>query len=611
MQAAGEAHVAGRLAEALELARNVLEAEPNHIQAHLLMGVLAGKTGRNELALEHLNFVANAEPDRIEALFWLSIVHRRTKEYSKATELAERAVRLRREDAHLQNNLGLCYLDQSRLEEAVEAFQRSAALRPDFAPIHHNLGTAHYMLGRDLAAASAFDRALAIAPRSVDSLLSLGQTMISMTNPSQAVACARKALAIDPNSASGRLLLASALAEEGRTAESEVEVRKAISLKSDDAKSHALLGLRLQSVGRFDEANEHLRRSMALEPRQGFAYFAFVHNNRVTEADRPMLDHMQSLVAAAVLPPREEAFLFYGLGRAQEMLGDYAEAIQNFDEANRLSRQLKFGNSKFDREDYRASYDELIRTFSPDTMKGLAGRGNPSDLPVIIVGMMRSGTTLAEQILSSHPQIGAAGEQRFWPISRSAVFGGGARFDLAVLDRKAAQYIEALKLMAPGRPHVTDKMPVNFEILGPLHIGLPNARIIHMRRHPVDTCISIYTTPNRVPITYAYDRDNIVFAYEQYARLMEHWRAVLPPERFLEVRYEDLVEDREREARRMLEFLRLPWSDALLHHEKTERSVLTPSLWQVRQPIYRSSLERWRRYEPWLGAFARLLPAEC
>jgi hypothetical protein len=210
---------------------------------------------------------------------------------------------------------------------------------------------------------------------------------------------------------------------------------------------------------------------------------------------------------------------------------------------------------------------------------------------------------LVEQILSSHPKVGGAGEQRFWPNHRPELLREGA--DFHGLGR---QYVDRLQHVAPGFERVVDKMPSNYELCGPIHISLPKAKIIHMRRHPVDTCISIYTTPNRVPISFAYNRANIVFAYRQYRRLMAHWRSVLSPDAFLEVDYEAVVSDREGQVRRIAEFLELEWSDALLHHESTERNVLTPSLWQVRQPIYTSSIQRWKRYEPWLREFAELLP---
>ncbi len=472
----------------------------------------------------------------------------------------------------------------------------------------HNLGTALYLLGREMDAAKAFDRALILAPNSVESFLSLGQVLLSQTNSKDAAKCAQRALALNPRSAEGHLLLASALVEDSRAPEAEKHMQEAIAINPQDAQAYGLLGQRLQALGKFAEANAYLEKSLELQPRQGFAYFAYVHNNKLTEKDRPLVDTMERLVAEGGLDPRQTSFLRYGLGRSLESLGNYEQALQHFDEANRVARKLKFGDAVFDRAAYSAHFDWLIESFSREFVESQSRKGSPSDLPVVIVGMMRSGTTLVEQILSSHPKICAAGEQKFWTFKHEEMFGQGKRtLNAKCFPQLGAQYTQILKRIAPGFGHVTDKNPGNYELLGPIHISLPNARIIHMRRNPLDTCISIYTTPNRVKVDFAHDRDNIVFAYEQYLRLMEHWRSVLPSDRFLEVNYEDVVVDRETQTRRMLGLIGLDWDDALLHHEKNERSVITPSLWQVRQPIYTTSVERWRRYEPWLGPFRKLL----
>ena len=204
--------------------------------------------------------------------------------------------------------------------------------------------------------------------------------------------------------------------------------------------------------------------------------------------------------------------------------------------------------------------------------------------------------------------VGAAGENRFWPMNwRRALASTPNLIDTPSLRPLAKAYLRRLQQVVPNKPRVTDKMPANYEFLGTIHAALPNVRILHMRRNPVDTCFSIYTTPNRVPVEFAYDRENIVFAYQQYQRLMEHWRSVLPPARFLEVSYEELVLDRETSTRRIVEFCGLEWNEACMSPEHNDRSVVTPSLWQVRQPIYTSSIGRWKKFRPWLGAFEGLV----
>jgi tetratricopeptide (TPR) repeat protein len=603
LASASAAHSAGRLADAELAAKEVAREEPGNEQATLLLAVIAAKTGRDLEAKEGFLDLHRRVPHSFEAAFWLSILYRRNGDLPEAIRYAQLGVQLRAGDAYSQNNLGLCLMDALRLEEAVTAFQRASESRPDFAPIFHNLGTALFRLGRDRDAAKAFDQAIMLAPRSLDSLLSLGQVLISMTNPGEAVKVAQRALSLDPKSATAHLLMASALVEDSRAREAEPYLKQAVELNPTDSRAQALLGLRLQSLGNFQEANHHLSNSLAAEPNQGFAYFALVHNNKIKDLEPGLVENMEALAERGSLPPREQTFLEYGLGRAFENLGRYEEAITHFDAANALSRKLKFGDQEFYREEYAKTFYWLIETYTDEFIRSREVKGNTSALPIVIVGMMRSGTTLVEQILSSHPKVGGAGEQRFWPNHRPELLREGA--DFHGLGR---QYVDRLQHVAPGFERVVDKMPSNYELCGPIHISLPKAKIIHMRRHPVDTCISIYTTPNRVPISFAYNRANIVFAYRQYRRLMAHWRSVLSPDAFLEVDYEAVVSDREGQVRRIAEFLELEWSDALLHHESTERNVLTPSLWQVRQPIYTSSIQRWKRYEPWLREFAELLP---
>jgi len=608
---ASAAHASGRLKEAEDLAKKALEIDDSNTQANLLLAVILAKTGRDKEAFPYFENVIRIVPASFEANFWLSILHRRGGDLNEAVRHGEIAAKAQPRNAYGLNNLGLCYLDQLQLERAAESFRFAGNIRPDMAPIFHNLGTALYMLGRDLLAAKAFEHAITLSPRSIDSMLSLGQTLISQTNPSEAAKVGLRALAIDPNSAAAHLLVASALVEDSRSQEAEPYLSKAVELDPADAKAQALLGLRLQSLGRFKEANQCLRKSLELDPKQGFAYFALVHNNKIGELDPLIVSKMEDLAQSKKLPPREKALLEYGLGRALENLGSYAQAIHHFDEANALSRRIKLGDSEFDQAAYIQTFDLIIEKFTEEFVQNKAVADNASNIPIVIVGMMRSGTTLIEQILSSHPQIGAAGEQRFWPENRGRLLGEVQNpATVGTYRELGKEYVARLTQVAGSYDRVTDKMPANFELAGAIHMSLPNAKIIHMRRHPVDTCISIYTTPNRVPVDFAYNRANIVLAYQQYRRLMAHWRKVIPSNRLLEINYEELVQDRVTQLRKIVDFLELDWHESLLHHESNERNVITPSLWQVRQPVYTSSMERWRRYEPWLGEFRELLEPE-
>jgi hypothetical protein len=282
------------------------------------------------------------------------------------------------------------------------------------------------------------------------------------------------------------------------------------------------------------------------------------------------------------------------------------------------------GSKRLNRVGLVEHYDSLIADFSAEA---LARAERPAttappggDLPVLIVGMPRSGTTLTEQVLSSHPSVGAGGELRFWGRKVSEwrfppsddTFGRAERLPLRLgsveadeLSRAAEEYRAALRAIGPQALRVTDKEPLNFEHLGLIWKAIPHARVIHCRRRPIDICLSIYF--NFFNGKMAWDRADLVFQYRQYERLMAHWRNVLPTDFFTEVEYETLVADREAETRRLVDFCGLEWNDACLAPERNPRRIKTASLWQARQPVYRTSLERWRRYEPWLGELRELL----
>ncbi len=308
----------------------------------------------------------------------------------------------------------------------------------------------------------------------------------------------------------------------------------------------------------------------------------------------------------------DRATLHYALGKALDDIGDYAAAIRHFDQANSIcAKRLRLARRTINRKQHAANVDRLISHFTREFFQRHAEVGSVTELPILIVGMIRSGTTLTEQILSSHPSIGAAGELRFWG-DRGTLIGDASAglLEPPAVRRLAEDYVALLQGLAPGVVRVIDKMPTNFLLLGLIHLVLPRARIIHCRRDPVDTCLSIYATPYQNLPDFAHDKANIVFYYQQYLRLMAHWRAVLPAESMLEVDYEELIADREATSRRVVAFCGLPWDDACLRHESNARSIRTPSQWQARQPIYRRSVARWRHYEPWLGAFRDLMAAD-
>jgi hypothetical protein len=292
------------------------------------------------------------------------------------------------------------------------------------------------------------------------------------------------------------------------------------------------------------------------------------------------------------------------LGKAADDLGDYAQAMQHFDAADRL----RHGSASFDSAAFDIEVTRVISRCGPAAIARAAQAGNADSTPILIIGMPRSGTTLIEQIVSSHPAVGGGGELNFWN-ERGATWhqAGAAGTEAQFLRQAGADYLRVLRAIAPKSARVTDKMPFNFLWAGLVHLAFPRATIIHCRRAAIDTALSIHQTLFHPSLAFPTGGAKLVAYFRSYQRLTDHWRGVLPPDRLIEVEYEDLTREPEPVIRRIIAGCGLAWNDACLRPERNPRAVKTPSKWQTRQPIYRHSVARWRRYEPWLGPLRALL----
>jgi tetratricopeptide (TPR) repeat protein len=525
--------------------------------------------------------------------------------FLEATRLAKEYASQKPTDAAAHAALGMVHLYANRAADAVPSLAKAVRLAPNVAQHHHDLGWALEMLGRDADAVRAFQRAVALDPTHAEALERLGLLLLNHGKRAEATDCFRRVTRLQPDTILGRLSGAKVLLDEGKR-------DAAIALLQDTAgrfpasgETKRFLAAILREEGRFEEAMPLLEAATDGSPTEAAtAYFDIAMSKRITEEDRPALEQMNALLDYKPLSDVGRERVHFALGKACDELGEYAAAMRHFDAGNRLARRAR----SFDRAHFGASVHRVIAGSSPALFQENRGLGSPSELPVLILGMPRSGTTLVEQIVSSHPEVGAGDELQFWNRTAEA-FGrlGASESRKDFFARVASDYEAELRAIAPAASRVTDKMPGNYLWIGIIHLIFPKARIIHCRRHPIDTCLSNYFTSFAAPMPFTNDKEHLAFYYKCYRRMMAHWRAVLPPGTMLDVDYEELVADRERITRRMIDFLGLEWSDACLRPEDNQRIVRTASMWQARQPVYRSSAERWRRYEPWLGALADLL----
>ncbi len=520
-----------------------------------------------------------------------------------AIDALEKSVLLQPRHPAAHFNLALACLNAGMLARAVAGFRQAIALRPSFAQAYFCLGLALEQLGEDWDAIIAFRGAVRIAPKMAEAYNRLGYLLRGRGLRAEAIEAYKQVTAISPDTTLGRLNLARALIEERRSTEAEVCLRRAIALDPHSSALHWLLATLLGEAGRFDEAEPLFRRTIELDPDRVAVYYDYLLSKRLTEADRPILARMENLLDRPTLAEPQRVRLLFALAKGFDDVEDHAAAIRYFDQANSLCRR----SLVFDRAGHARLIDRIIQTFTPSFLAMNANLAADDDRAILILGMPRSGTTLIEQIISSHSRIAAGGELHFW-VDRAEKLRATNLAESAVetAGELASGFCAELDRISCDAARVTDKNPYNFLWIGLIRLIFPNARIIHCQRNPIDTCLSIYTTHFGVRTSYASDRGDLVFYYCQYLRLMQHWRDILPPGVMMDVSYEDVIADPERWSRALIDFCGLDWDPACLHPEDNIRTVATASLWQARQPIYRSSVERWRNYEPWLGELAAL-----
>jgi len=514
-----------------------------------------------------------------------------------------RASELDPANALIFHDLGLTFLELGQSSQAVAPLRRAIFLKPNFAEAHWRLGLALEQLGDADAALLAHQAAVQLRPGLGEARLRLAALLEAAGRRTEALGHFRRAASSARDAALRRIAEARALKLERRDADAQKALRRAIALAPNDAAALDLLGASLAEAGAFEAAAELFERSLAQSPTRVGVYYDLVRCNRVT-AQSDLVERMTRARAATAPPTEALVKLNLALGKAFDDLGQYAAAMSAFDTATDLRNQL----CKVDLAAFERQVDQEISRFTPGLIAEAQKLGSRDPTPVMVLGMPRSGTTLCEQILSSHPQVGAAEELPYWTRRGGLMQAAGPGAPTASFVSQAAQdYLRFIAPLAPGALRITDKMPTNFLWAGLIHLSFPKAAIIHCRRSPIDTALSIHQVFFSPKLNLPSGGEALVAYYRLYERMMDHWRRVLPPDRFIELDYETLTADPEPQIRRIVAAIGLDWHEACLHPERNNRVVRTPSKWQARQPINRGSVDRWRRYEPHLGPLAALV----
>ena len=646
-------HQAGKLVEARILYEQLLQQDANQIYGLNLLGVTYIQADASRQSIPFFEKAIAIKPDFAEAYCNLGVALNALERYPEAIRCCEKALSIKPGYAQAYYNLAVAFNALKRVEDTIACYRKAVSIKPDYLEAYNNLGIALSETGNLDEAAGCYGKALAVNPDFPFAHCNMGGIHLLQENHNLALASFRRALELRPNYVEAQIGLAKAYLALERLSDAKAAALLAVQEQPDNANAFALLGniyldladtelaliefdsalkfdptcddaligmgnLCMQS-GRVEEAEMWFYRVLALRPAH-VAARAKLAQIRPAAVDDGNFMALQTLAEKSTgLADGSAIDLHFALGKCYADTGDTARAFPHFRAGARLKR------SKFHYSADRVSeqFDALIQFFDEPTLARLRGAGDPSRVPIFVLGMPRSGTTLTEQIIASHPDVFGAGEltDLFDLVQRD---NSSAAADVSFLDRLrgldasiladwGADYALALRRRAPHARHITDKMPANFLLIGLIHLMLPNAKIIHVRRDPIDCCLSCFTHLFRGgQQAQTYDLVELGRYYRDYARLMDHWRRVLPAGAFLEVQYEDIAIDLAAQTRRLIAYCGLQWNDACLSFHKNQRPVRTASLLQVRQPIYTSSIGRWRLYEsflqPLLEALGDLVP---
>lgn len=555
-------------------------------------------------------------------------------QYTETLQLLKDVLKKHPDDSGLLGVQGMALHQLSRHEEAEAVLNKAIAISPEDSRLHNFLGQVYTAQGEDILAERTFGRAVILDPKFVEAWFNLGKTQLQQHKADEAEGSFVRLLALKKNDAEVHLLLAKAhifqthymQANQSLEAASGyglsdkwVQPWKSVVLRtlSQDEDAETLeakwlnhfgqdadlydLAVEIADsetlLGHLENAKRWLMLAIAQQPERPQAYVALAGIQKFGEKDRTLIGQVEALLHA--LQSEQQEALEFALGKMWSDLKAYETSFLHYRSGNDLVR----ARLPFNAEAYIADTTKLIETLSAERIAHLPA-GSPSNLPILIVGTPRSGTTLTEQIISSHSLVAGAGEMEYWsrigPLLMAEFTEEKSRF--------ASQgYLELLKQHGADAQRITDKMPGNFQRVGQIHAVFPNAKFIHTKRHPLDACLSIYFQSFHDGHSYKADLESLAVWYEQYQRLMAHWRAALPPGVMYELQYEALVEDVEGESRKLMDFLGLDWEPGQLDFHKQDRAVFTCSKWQARQPIYKTSKNRWRHYEKHLEPLLSLL----
>lgn len=594
--------------QALSLLREAVAVRPGSAAAQVQLGLACQLSRRRDEAQAAFAAALALAPEMPEAQYGLATMLHEAGRHEEALARFDALLACAPDLPEAQYGRAAVLQALDRPEDAAAGFAAALALDPEFAEAAAAEAALLRRLGKPEEAAARCEQALAVDPDFLAPRCTLAHVLDDMHRYRDAIAQWQEVLALAPAHLEARRNLAGTLSDVGRAAEALPHFDLALPLADGKPEMQAVLEVGratvLLELGRLDEAEQGFERAIGIAPDRMGPYLAMSNARKVRPDDAFVAPLEEMAARRESMPVGDRIAIGFTMNKVCGDLGDPDRGFRFLMEAAALRRR----QLAYDEKSTLATLAAPITLYTPALLGRHEGEGDPSPLPVFIVGMPRSGSTLIEQVLASHPRVVGGGERGDFAASlRSVLRREGALenqrgfiegLTAPLLRKLAAAYLDRLDSAAAGTKRdplrITDKLLDNFRHLGLIHMALPNARIIHSCRDPVDSCLSSYSKLYKSPLPHTYDLGELGRYWWAYDRLMAHWRAVLPPGVMLEVQYETVVEDLETQARRIVAHCGLEWDDACLAFHETKRPVRTASVVQVRQPIYRTSVGRWR-----------------
>ncbi|MCW9035683.1 MAG: sulfotransferase [Rhodospirillales bacterium] len=595
----------GNNSEAEKICQLILSSDPNHIKTHHVLGGLMMLSGRLKLAEKHFRLALEGDPTNGFTIANLATVLFHQGHPEEAISLYLRAIDLKADVAGIYDLLGQAYLAIGEGEKALDAFDKALVSDPSYKKARENLAKTHIEQGNKNKGLAHFNKLIHEGEDNFDALMTLGHFYLESDFPGKSTQYFEKARKISPKNLNVNLILAKAYNSCGLHQLALEHLEYVLMLRPEYAQGYSDQASIQENLGEFEKAEKNIKTCLALQPESPYALYllTLIHT---LPMDGPEAKSLNKIINSDNSNPAK-ILSYFSLAKIAQDNHQYDETMEHYIAGNTLRRNTEAQDGvTFDRERYLNQIERIIKTFDRKFFDERLDYGETTQQPVFIGGMPRSGTTLTEQIIASHPKASGAGELLDIPLTSQFIIkltGSENRFpeNTADLSKEnvttlSKRYLKTLENFSQDATKITNKLPGNFMFIGLIRLLFPEAPLIHCRRNPMDNCFSCFTTNFAKSHHYSLDLADLGFYWKQYERIMEHWDKVFPGE-ILHLDYETTVEAPEASAKKIIEHCGLTWDPVCLEFHKTKRPIMTASKRQVRQPIYKTSVERWRPYE--------------